>query len=874
MAIISLGTESYPLIDFDEEGVLGARTDETCPIHLETTLQPPKGVDLNDYVYGMYIRNIPTRSMLKSTNAEIDQRNQLNDLDLRIYASGFLGAPGTGKTFFFNVLGRMMHEKGAILVDCSDKDLKTLFENPTFDTQSANREKNALDAKIRLYNMGQKDSISQASLDKLKQIVGSAWHEDEGRITIDWSAIHFDGNDMADYERSVKVFQNMLKEICKAEGLDVSGSSMNIGITMEDGELFRVFDPQSPDYGRPIILDELNRAKYGTMDNLYGVLNFLNSPNMKTFKIKGANGRELTIDKSKIPQTFYLNFTGNQAIDGMGSQAFNDPFLSRIPEGFALKTIPDIKPRDMADMVCSYLMGISGTTLSEAFNVDLRNPDQLNNFVAFLREARTIGLTEEQKRAIPESQLHNIDNAAKIIPLSLQLGKFFYELKQLAQGQGDYRKIWDNIDVPPELETYLKQKTVDYRTIPHFFIKADQIKGSVARVGLPSLGKGKGSNGSGARKISKAERYATRGNRLETVVGDWLNMTFLPADMGVRRIEEEKARKIFGQAMQLAYQNGILPQKTHEAKRSMMPICELYNIEVKETGLYYSQLQTAIAAVLRRRHQDIGSDETDEELVPKHVVEGAMIELGESHGKSALKAAYSAKNLMVVNEDVDNVKAKMLVEASLINDDEVEPAVSTDSLLLSLAIDNVQKQNIQMLFQSPRVRSLSDEGKGWTDFNAEGSIKFGLLKTVNGSEQTPSYVWTFYNKETNHLLLIGDEVSSEVLDVFSKLDHRTYIDRTQTPQGKIAKLIENCVGENNMFSVECALCETYGIRTKGRFEQIMVLPASEFAPHTVENSKGAKEDVYYGEYANVIGKPEQSSGGRSSFFGRFGGRGK
>ncbi len=838
MAVVYFGTENYPLIDYDDAGKIGARASDIYPLKLETDVQAPDGVDLNDYVFGLYIRNLPTRSLIKATNSEMDLRNQVNDPALRIYASGFLGAPGTGKTFFYSLLGKMTHEKGPILVDCSDKDLKTLFENPTFDSDAAYREKNAIDAKIKLRNMGKKESISDKSLSMLKQIVGSAWHEDEGgQITIDWSAIHFEGKDIADYERHIKIFQNILREICQDEGINLSSSSTDIGITMEDGELFRVFDPQSPDYGRPIILDELNRAKKGTLDNLYGILNFLNAPNMRTYTITGANGRTLTIDKDSptFPKTFYLNFTGNQAVDRMGSNKFNDPFLSRIPEGFALKTIPDTKPEDYADMICSYLTGVPAITLCQAFNINIKNQSDLNNFIDFLKSARTIGLTKQQQKQIPEWQMHNIDHIAKIILLSEQMGQFFYDIKDIINLRGTNIQTFENMSIEPEYERYLSSKQIDFRTIPHFFIQADQIKGTVSQPQQPILGS-KNKKTIKPIEIQKSERYATRGNRLQAVMNSWLEETFCPSDRGIRCITEETVQKFYDMALECAAINGILPKQLDEAKSIKKLIADLYNIDIVEAGLYFKQLQSLIVQSLRRTNPDIHPDEADEDILPVGVVQATMALFAKEEGKSILEAARQANNLLVLNEDVDEIGNNMIMPASLQGDTNSTDTsdISDENLLLSLSFEELGTQNLKKLFQiTPQFEALSaaeKEENGSSELYASyqtylnydcdkindddgneiisSCIKFGFFKVKNALTGNPSYLLAFYNKTSNHLVIIGDEIAPEIEAKFFKKGVRTYYNRNKTNAQTLETILQKEFFSED-FLAHCALLDIY-----------------------------------------------------------------
>lgn len=836
MSKVYLGTESYPLIDNNENGELGVRAGN-MPVELDVDVTPPVGIDLNDYIYGMYIRNLSTRSMLSSVNAEFDRRNQLNDRTLKTYASGFLGAPGTGKTFFFSNLGKMQHDQGAILVDCSDKDLKTLFENPTFDSSVANKEKAAIDAKIVLRNRKLSGGLSDASLSKLRDVLGKALIEDEnGQITVQWSAVAFDGADVAEQRYSVQVFQNVLREICRDEGIEVSKETSEVGIVMQDGELFRVFDPQSPDYGRPVILDELNRARYGTMDNLYGLLNFLNSPNMETFTIRGANGKELVIDKKTMPATFFLNFTGNQAVDGMGSQSFNDPFLSRVPEGFSLRTIPDTKSEDISDMISSYLLGVPGTILFDAFSVDAKSSKSLQAFIEFLKDARTIGLTKKEIEEIPQWQIQNIQNAGKIIALSQQLGDFFCQIRDLAQRRGAYEKIKSSRDeelmLEPAYEAFLATKNIDFRIIPRFFIEADVLKDVVSTCGvkLPKLGAVKGSDVSTI--VSEKERYATRGNRLENVLNDWLRMTFVPDDMGVRKIEEQTANIMLEKAQQIARQNGVLPTEKKEAKDNIRRVSELYNIEVSEPGTYYKRLQTIISNVFREKYPEL-KGESDEEILPLNVLMGTIQKLSDENS-TELQTAYQAKNLLVLNENVDEVSQQMVQWTEVVAGTDV-PTISTENLLLSLSINETKEQNLQHIFQIPKnAESSVDYGEYGNYDTKETDVKCSFCRVL-GRDNNPSYVFLFYNKGTDELLVVGDDVSQEALKLFTQ-KNRVYLNRKNLSADELQRKVCEFITEDHAIMVEAIISGYMDWQVSYNLGEMLVKPSSAYEKNEVKNA--------------------------------------
>lgn len=562
MSQFMLGTAQYPLIDKQDQGGLGVRILD--PIFLETalTLSPPPEksknlIKLQDYIYGEYIRNLPTRDFIPLANLELERRNRLLNVNEKTLASGLIGATGTGKTHYYSLLGRLTHQKGAILIDCSNMDMKSLFAETIFDTRASFRTKAAISARLNEWNAGNGNAFSENNLILLRQICKDAFIVNENnQIFIDWNGVKFDAVDEVAREQESLIFEETLKQICRSDGIDCSSEADGIGITVRDGPLFRIFDKTSPDYGRPIILDELNRAREGTTDNLYGILNFLNSPGITQMKIQGANGKELLLDKNDLPPTFFLNFTGNQNVEGMGSDSFNDPFLSRVPEGFLLQEVPETTPLGMADMICSYLMGVPGLILQNAFQMNGKK-----EFPEFLKKIREFGLTEEQKAQIPSWQYLNIQMGDKIIELSERMGLFLYKVKELAHLRGEeFGKIKHRVQIDPLYEEFLKRKFIDFRIIPQFFIHANLgfskiVMGDPNTLGVESQ-----------VPQQPIDKFKCRGDNLVRVIRNWLVNTFIPNDLGIRQIERAQAQEMYITAMSIGEMTGVLAPSTNEAR--------------------------------------------------------------------------------------------------------------------------------------------------------------------------------------------------------------------------------------------------------------------------------------------------------------------
>ena len=75
--------------------------------------------------------------------------------------------------------------------------------------------------------------------------------------------------------------------------------------------MIRGADPNSADFGRPILLDEINRAKPGTLQKLYEFFAMLSDPKVEQFQVVGGENRPFTFRRSDLPVSYRMNFTGN-----------------------------------------------------------------------------------------------------------------------------------------------------------------------------------------------------------------------------------------------------------------------------------------------------------------------------------------------------------------------------------------------------------------------------------------------------------------------------------------------------------------------------------------------------------------------------------
>lgn len=270
-----VGSMEYPLPYMDEEGNIKLLSNNNTYIRLPV-LHEGTPEEVQARVTGILWRHLPTRGRLTSFLKDLKRRNLNIDADQSVQhafkyrrrAKLTLGQPGSGKTHKAQTLGKMVSPKGAIYVNCKDLDLKSLVVQTVLDTSNIDVEKNAIDARIRMYNKGDKSAISEDGIRLLKQMFEKAFSTDEnGVISIDWSAARNDTSfNSADRD---KEFISLLQQFCKREGIEYTQNVNNVGFVEKDGKLVEALES-----GRPIILDEINRGK--NQDFLLHYLDFFN----------------------------------------------------------------------------------------------------------------------------------------------------------------------------------------------------------------------------------------------------------------------------------------------------------------------------------------------------------------------------------------------------------------------------------------------------------------------------------------------------------------------------------------------------------------------------------------------------------------------
>jgi hypothetical protein len=624
---IVLGGEATPLPVWDPQtGATGALAGPDSGVTLQTLRRDDGGLPVSEIIYADLMRNLPSRSMLPHLLHELMERDPGRvDWEKHSFLCGYMGPPSIGKSFMIKTLGRLTHPRGALYLNCKDIDMGTIFCETVFDTSGANREKAAIDAKILQGNQGGK-GLSGESLRMLRNALGEAYGEEQrdGRtlVAIDWNGIQVKGSTPEEQNYQKQVVREAINQVCQNEGINVSVDMGQIGITTRDGIAIRAADPKSADFGRPILLDEINRAKPGTLQKLYEFFAMLSDPKVDRLQVTGGENRPFTFYRRDLPVSYRMNFTGNPSTRAMGSADMDRPLISRFGVELDIRTVPDPALHDYADRIAQTLTGVPLTQIyySARPYFDM-HPEKL---VETAKLFRLRGLSEAEKKNVPEEEMLNIAQAQRVIKLSEQLAEFFSSVKNVFNPESPiYRG--GKFSLSQEYETYLQGIEIDLRLVSKLIEKASVVPPRVLQPELVDYAAAFGAASSKPQADgSLEERVADRGRRLENYLLQWLHQVLVPADAQTRNIKPEECQKVLKLAKTLAAHCGIGDLKLKESLRGGIErIGDLYDFDKLQDPQERDRLlRDLIVDMLRERHPGLSADA--EKLLPVADVQRAI----------------------------------------------------------------------------------------------------------------------------------------------------------------------------------------------------------------------------------------------------------
>lgn len=801
---VQIGSEEYPLPMRDSEGKAYPMASGEQVVYVPSWRQPKPvapgsqdTVSIQHQVFGDVLRQLPTTSMLPLFKQELERRDpNRTDQRSRSFVSGLRGSPAVGKSFMYKLLGKMTHPRGAYVFDCKGVDMGTLFRELVFDISPAVAETNAIDAKILRGNrQGAEHGLKAENLLMLKSVCGEAFHEEEleGKkvISIDWPAVQI-RNEAGlppethdEQERLAKKFQEVLRQICMSEGIHASENIAKIGLIERDGIAIRACDPNSPDFGRPVMLEDPDQSKAGSMRKLDEWLPVLTGAETSC-AVTGAGGRNVLIDRRQFTPSFHVSVTQNQAIAGTGSQHMDSPTMSRL--SLLMDTAPDATKHDWVDRICQQLTGVSAYQVYSAVE-DLQKDEKLLKDV--LLHYRKMGLSKSQVRdlhALDAEQIQNIKNIKKTITLAEHLGEFFDKFALLVNPKSKYHRE-NNTNLSPEYEEYLMDKAaeINLRAVTNLFNNASTVAVGSKKKAKPDFRKVMESNKQeahdgqilDAHRISLEDRLGDRGDRLEAYVMELVKKTLVPADAQMRGIDPDEAKQLHAVAVKIATNCHLGVGRVAGA------VPELYNLDVsKEPGFRSVHLRDAMVQLLKTQNPTLKLPKDADKLISVAAMERALQALEDAK----LHTSQSVTGAVVSNTDPDSFGhmpfKPVMLKDTIPEEGQDEPfhppaaqLASRDALLVALAIPAAAQKILPSLWNKAISTILEEENEAARIAQNDPSTAFAVTTLMTACEGRAQPVHIIRDKQKDSAIIVGGKLDEKISKMLQG-NNITYLDYT------------------------------------------------------------------------------------------------
>ncbi len=460
-----VGTSEYPIPIMKDDKIEWLASDDT------SVFLPTMREDTTEEFYGRLIRNVLSDPSMMDAFQEILYRFNVTDVDesgeiinnSKSYNLTVEGAPSSGKTYLAKAFGELMHPKGAFVINCEAiEDPDELFKTTTYNV--AQKAKTGI-INTHLLKLAKKgESLKPETIQYLQKMLKDAVSVEEREITkndeskviqvvsIDWEGA-LNAGITSDYISSI------CDDVIDMEGIKYTEQQSSIGFTTSNGPLLKaLLNENDPDYGRMVILDESNRIPQ--IDAWLQIKAFLSDENVKTLKLKGEDDVEYTIKRNNLPASFFCVSTCNEATEEMGLSAkeLTKPMISREGANIDIRKISDPQQRDFFSRTLKHLTGVPVyyEYMSRKEYYD-ENPNELAQKMLRLR---TIGLTKEEIKQIPEEEIFNIEHIDRTIKVAEGIASFLYQsnliIKQRAQDES----------LPQRYQDYLKNRAlIDLRYV-------------------------------------------------------------------------------------------------------------------------------------------------------------------------------------------------------------------------------------------------------------------------------------------------------------------------------------------------------------------------------------------------------------------------
>lgn len=727
-------------------------------------------------VYGIALRDMPSPSMLGIFSKVLNSRRVNSERPVTFIK----GDPGAGKSFMGKMLGKMKSKKGAIVVDCGGKNLAELMYETVLDMNKDSSFYNDFDQKLA------DGLINPASLSSLENAVKSTdsedvfVKEDNKIIAVNWEK--FPANDET---------RKVLEWVGVSEGL--IGNENALGMITQEGPLIQAWKE-----GREIVLDEYNKSKENTDDSLQTVWQFLvgeidYEEYENPLKEKGSvSGQKFIFRREDQKAGFGITITGNAVEDGISTRPLSKSLYSRITP----MNLKKAEETDWQHRWCQILTGMPVSTLYDLASDQWdENPEA---FTKFLKEARLLGLSEEQKKNVPQHQMDMLSNWQNVLQATEGLARFCHGWEQLTDPFSEKLQSPDFSDVAMEIdEEYHAETSIDFRKITDFVQEAvlmnpqptalAQSGGFDLTFGLDQMVE----HDAGTEQDDPMIRFGSR------LVRDMMGMVSATSD-------DVGKPNLYAHLVELAEACGLKKVNLQEANAEpRKTIAELLNINPFTSQDHSTQvlvLQGLIAERIRQIDPEIQADK--DQIIPAAHVRRALDELEEK--------GLASHDFVLTNTDPEYVEASPFAYAGRIDpigatqeealfDIDPKELVRKDDFLTALMLPQLDQQNVSALWgetlsEHGPVTSKSHPAVEMAEGRHESGVAVTTVKVASNDQEGSEVYHLLKNEKTDDLILIGSEVPDFVAKEYKKRGIRV-IDRSDTQaHNKIDGAIQEMAG--------------------------------------------------------------------------------
>ncbi len=412
-------------------------------------------------VFGQMIREMPVPGMLGEF---VDAIHAFAD-PTAAKAKLWIGPAGFGKTYAAVMLGRMVNEKPPIVVDLAGKDLSELLFVTGLDINAGRAIFDRLEMRL---NSGEMHPANEA---RLRAVLQGHIHRNPKthREEINWGrvvsqSVHITLHDTQSQQvldsqqtstTDPEAIIAQLRDIASDEGI---AGAEGIQFVTKEGPLIRAWRE-----GRSIVLDEFSKARpegAALLHNFWIMLKELGSDvklageaaedsphHVQDLEFTARVGhQEFTFRRSEMPTGFTAILTGNRQHDGRSNSMLEQSFYDRVPPqilsnpsiqdwhhritqeltGLPISTLHEFYGRfevPATDLFAYGMTPVSGKTLTYA-ELWQQKPEV---FASFLRDLRTMGLSDREIQAIPAKQFDLINQWQQLLQGTSIMAEAYWE---------------------------------------------------------------------------------------------------------------------------------------------------------------------------------------------------------------------------------------------------------------------------------------------------------------------------------------------------------------------------------------------------------------------------------------------------------------